>query len=374
MSVIDLNLKDFKRDSEFYGEISLILTVKSFNLQEIRKRYIRSRTNKSGKTGSVERRQPALGGVVEVTLRKGRVTSEDVLCKVKEPRGIHYKKGKLALATENIIHIIEQDGQHTHFTDPWFSYIHTVQFHPQNEDQLLLSSSGFDLIREYDFRSKKMTYEWLAWEHGFNIANDPETNQKVTLTRDPAEAAELEAKGRNVYLVKDPSKDHLPTAKRAAFINSVTYHPQDPNLFLATFFHEGKIYQINSDTDEATEVLSGLKNPHGGHITENNLIATSTAQGEVVVKNETNEVRYRFNDLPGKPEALGELEWIQNTLSNEGLFIAIDSNRTAFVIIDPAGKRFDMVPFDENWAVQDLISGTLNDNQKEIIKRLTSTI
>ncbi|MEX0843986.1 MAG: hypothetical protein WD022_01850 [Balneolaceae bacterium] len=367
-SVIDIST--FEQSSDFYGEIDLILTVKSFDLRAIRKRYIESRKNKSGKTGSVERRKPALGGVVSVRLANGRTEKQEVLCKTPEPRGLDLNHGRFAIANEQAVFVIEESGKNLTIQDPWFSYIHTVQFHPANPDHILISSSGFDLIQEYDYRSKDLTFEWLAWEHGFNKAKDPETGKSVMLTRNLKEAKILEQEGIDHLLVQNPETDHLPTAKRAAFINSVTYHPQDPNTLLATFFHEGKVYQINKKTMKAEVVLSGLKNPHGGHFTGHQLIATSTGSGEIFIKKKGQLIRLSTKNLAGKPDYLIDMEWIQNSLSYNGFLVAIDSNRTSFLVIDPKNHRYDIIPYDDNWAVQDLVAGTLKSAQKSSLSAI----
>ena len=64
-----IDVSNYQRDSSFYGLIDLLLTVKSFDLQAIRKRYLESKKNK--RSGSTQRRKQALGGVVSLRLNKG---------------------------------------------------------------------------------------------------------------------------------------------------------------------------------------------------------------------------------------------------------------------------------------------------------------
>lgn len=369
-SIVDIST--FNKSSSFYGDINLVLTVKNFDLQAIRERYLKSKGNKSGKAGSVERREPSLGGIISLTIGDGKIHNEHIHRRTSEPRGIDLKHGLLGIATENEVHIIEHSGTSYSLRNPWFSYIHTVQFHPTEEQKILISSSGFDLIREYDFKAQNMTFEWLAWEHGFNSAKDPKSGKEVLLTRDSDLAKKYMGSGIDFYLVEDPEHDHLPTAKRAAFINSVTYNPNDPKKILATFFHDGAIYQINSSDSSSNQILDGLQNPHGGHISGEKLIATSTGSGEIFIRDNSALEKLSVVNLPGKPDELKELEWIQNTISLEqGYLIAIDSNRTSFIIIDPENKLYDMVPYNGNWAVQDLIEGQLSEDQKKSLNKLT---
>jgi hypothetical protein len=91
-----------------------------------------------------------------------------------------------------------------------------------------------------------------------------------------------------------------------------------------------------------------------------------------LTKTEAGIKRLSLQNLSGKPEELKNLEWVQNTLSLEqGYLIAIDSNRTSFVIIDPKNKLYDKVSYNSNWAVQDLISGELSSYQKEALSNIT---
>ena len=73
-----VDISKFKQDSSFYGSLNLVLTVKSFDLQAIRKRYIKSRSDKIGKTGSVERRRVSMGGIVSMSIDSGKIREEKV--------------------------------------------------------------------------------------------------------------------------------------------------------------------------------------------------------------------------------------------------------------------------------------------------------
>ncbi len=370
MNIKKINLADFKRDSSFYAPLDFMVTIKSFDLQAIRKRYIASRGNKSGKAGSVERRKPSKGGIAIIRLGSGKVEHKEIVARLFEPRGIHIDNQALAIAAENTIHIYEADGAYFRLTNPWFSYIHTVEFSPYSSDTVLISSSGFDLIQEYNYKTGELLFEWLAWEHGFNSANDPETNREVILTRSEKEAASLAAQQKKFTLISNPLTDHLPTAKRAAFINSVSYHPTNPDLLLTTFFHEGRVYEIDKSDNSASLALENLKNPHGGRKVEAGYMATSTGSGEVVIQKPEEQLRISFVDLPGKPDELEKHEWIQNSTSHNNLIISIDSNRTSFVIIDPAQKYYDLIPYNPDWAVQDLVMGHVTEVQKEKLASL----
>lgn len=364
------DISRYEKNSLFYGEFEAILTVKSFDLKAIRKRYIQSKSNVSGKSGSVERRKPSIGGLVQIKLKNGAITGEQILTKIKEPRGLDRTDSYFGFAAENAVFVIGEEGELFELRNAWFSYIHTVKFHPNIKNRLLISSSGFDLILEYNFKNDAQTFEWLAWENGFNKAIDPETGNPVYLTRSPVEYQELKNSAKHATLINNPAKDHLPTAKRAAFINSVTYDSPDTSKLLATFFHTGSVMRIDMNSGGTSKILQGLKNPHGGQRYNERIMATSTGTGEIFVRDGDYLIRYALHNLPGKPTKLKNMEWVQNTHSFGNYLIAIDSNRTSFVIIDPANKLYDQIPFNENWAVQDLTTGELNQAQIACIAEL----
>ncbi len=371
MDVEKIDVLQYNADNEFYPEIKLLVTIKSFDLQAIRERYLKNKNKKSNRTGSVNRRETAIGGIAEVSIKKGEITKLEMLTKLPEPRGVDSFENISAFSSENKVHILQGEKIKT-ITNPWFSYIHTVDINRKTKENLLISSSGFDCIFEYTIDDKQKTYEWFAWENGFDHGIDPETQEKVFLTRDENTAELYEQEGKKYMLIADPKNQVLPTAKRAAFINSVVYDPTDNTNIIGTFFHEGAVYQINRKTGSAYKALGGLKNPHGGMKLKNNhYMGTSTTSGEIVTGNLQGQKRYDFNNLPGKPDFLEDMEWVQNTKLHKNNFIAIDSNRNSFIILNPKKKLISRVKFNPNWAVQDLVISHLTENQKYIIKNLT---
>ncbi|MFH1320667.1 MAG: hypothetical protein ABII90_08445 [Bacteroidota bacterium] len=368
MKIKKVDIKSFQSNKYFYGSIQLLLTVKSFELQAIRRRYLASRKNVSGRVGSVERRQTGIGGIVKLIIKNGIVTEAEILNNLQEPRGIAFNFDKLAIAAEDKVYIIT-DKDMFELNNPWFSYIHSVDFSNDGK-KILISSSGFDSIFEYDLLTGKKTFEWFAWEHGFNKANDPESGEMVTLTRDREENEKLIKKGTKVKLITDPAKQYLPTAMRSAFINSVVYDNTGNNRFLATFFHEGAIYDIDSISGNAWCVLAGLKSPHGGRRFMKKYMATSTGSGEVVVGNSNDQLRYDFNHLPGKPTEMENLEWLQNSIIIDDIIVTIDSNRTSFIIFNPKERVYDTIAYDDSWAIQDMINAELSIKQEEKVRLL----
>ncbi len=365
-----VDISTFTRDDHYFPPLDLLLTVKSFDLQAIRQRYLASKKNVSGKAGSVERRKAGLGGIISLHIRDGQLREPKILAKIKEPRGIHVMGSALGIAAENTVYIMDNQGLQS-FTDPWFSYIHTLSFSPHDPAKILIASSGLDCIFELDRRTGHRSYAWFAWENGFDQANDPATNEPIWLTRDPDKYRQLKAAGKRANLIHDPENQVLPTAMRAAFINSVSYSP-DPGKILATFFHEGAVYEIDRSTGKASPVVTGLKTPHGGMVYGDGYLATSTGSGEVVFREGDLQTHYQFSNLPGKPGELGELEWLQNSFPVDDFIITIDSNRTAFILFNPQQKVYARIPYDPDWAIQDLIPASISDVQVKMLKEFVT--
>ncbi len=128
-----IDISQFRRDTSFYGELNLLLTVKSFDLQAIRKRYLSSKKN--NRAGSIERRKVALGGIVSVSLKNGQSSEESVLSNLKEPRGIDFYKGKLVISSENKVYVLT-DIIHIN-KNVWFSYINNLEFSRIKNENLL---------------------------------------------------------------------------------------------------------------------------------------------------------------------------------------------------------------------------------------------
>ncbi|MEN8224433.1 MAG: hypothetical protein ABFS05_03650 [Bacteroidota bacterium] len=360
------DLSTFNKSSDFYSPKAFLITVKSFDLQEIRTRYLKSRQSKSGRVGSVERRKAAQGGLVYVEIANGLITKHEILSFLTEPRGVDVSKDILAVSTENVVHVIGHDVVER-IDNPWFSYIHTVQFnHRSDPDRILVSSSGYDCIFEYELGSFNQSWEWFAWEHGFQKGFNPRTGKEIVLTRNAKEASMLRKEGMEYMFIKDPEKQVLPTAQRAAFINSVVYDARKAGYLLATFFHEGAVYSVNMKNGAHSKVLEGMKSPHGGRNFHDRYMATSTATGELYF---SDGEKITFKSLPGKPAALAELEWLQNSAPFDDCLITIDANRNSFVVIDPENKLYDMISFDPNWAIQD-IAELRDPETKELVKTI----
>jgi len=341
------DIAEFETDKSVFDRFELFIAVKSFDLQAIRKRYLASR--KRSITGSVERRQPAQGGLVKMIIENGKIIESAIIARLTEPRGIDFQNNISAVSSENKIFVFNQlSNKPVIIENDWLSYIHTVRFN-RDSSNILVSSSGLDSIFEFEIKTGKKLWEWFAWENGFNRGENPESGEKHILTRFPLEQALY--KNEKVILINDPKNQILPTALRAAFINSAEYVSSD-SIF-ATLFHHGLVIQISKKYVEYKIIFDQLSKPHGGMIFGKNQIVTDTGGGRVIIKNNKEIAEYHFHNLPGKPAEVSSLEWLQFSRTDANTIITIDSNRSELIFVDTKYQKRMHVPFNSNWALQE---------------------
>ena len=128
---------------------------------------------------------------------------------------------------------------------------------------------------------------------------------------------------------------------------------------------DGIKHQLLESTSDKV-IIDGMKSPHGGRNYRKEYMATSAASGELFF---SKGEKISFTALRGKPDELADLEWLQNAAPFDDCIIAIDANRNSFILIDPDKKHYDMIPFDPNWAVQD-IAEVGDDTTKQLVQEL----
>jgi len=219
MTAPDLDVSKFEPGAQ--GDASgWHLIVKSLDQVERRAGLIEAKQR--GRIGRIEERPVATGLWV-----RGR----SKIAEFREPRGLaRVGDGRFLLAEVGSVLLVDSEARILQrFSHPFFAFLHSVSFDPAN-NRFLVVSSGYDCLIEMDLGGR-VTWEWFAWEHGFNPSLDG-----VYLCRDAAVAQKYGAEGKPVALV-DPGKlgaHGLMTSQRSNHPNSACYHPWRADRVLAT--------------------------------------------------------------------------------------------------------------------------------------------
>lgn len=350
--VIDVSNFD-EGDTSFPGPVHLI--VKSQDQIERRARLVASL--RQGKMGRMEHRDIATGLWVQCNLQGNGTVNREAsrTFEFREPRGLApLGNGQFLLSDVNRVLLVNSDATILQvYTHPFFAFLHSVSFDKESQCFLVVSS-GYDCLIEMDLGGN-VCWEWCAWEHGFNP-----TLEGIYLCRSGEEAARLEADGKEAFFV-DPMRYQeygLMTSQRSNHPNSGCHHPSDSNLVLATLGHSGEVVEIDKRTGSWKPVVSGLKTmPHGIQPFGDGWMVTNTLMGEFWLLDGNFEVTDRIvtRNLPGKPEELGENEWLQAAYPvADGCFIGLDANR-GLIHIDTGARRYRVFRVDDSWCVHHLV-------------------
>jgi hypothetical protein len=287
-----------------------------------------------------------------------------------EPYGVDASQNKMALATAKSVQLIDMDTGEARFChNPWLNQGHTVEFSPDGE-KLLVGSSGFDAVFEFDTKSGEVVWQWFAWDHGFD-----RSKLGHHVVRSAARFQALSAMGHEALLVEDPEKYPfgIPTRQKPAHLNSACYDSH--GRVLVTFFHQGAAYVIDRNTGEAKEVISGLSNPHklsrrkrGGYF------ISDTKRGKLIFLDEKYRPEYEVTlaGTPGIARSPQLSEFLQNTTElREDLFACVDIHRSCLWLIDVKNCRYRGIKFPPEWSVHYVASVARDLDQR--IGKLAST-
>jgi hypothetical protein len=272
-----------------------------------------------------------------------------------EPYGVDASRNKMALATAKSVQLINMDnGESRLCHNPWLNQGHTVEFSPDGK-KLLVGSSGFDAVFEFDTESGEVVWQWFAWDHGFD-----RSKLGHYVVRSPARCTTLAAMGHEVVLVEDPAAYEfgIPTRQKPAHLNSASYDSH--GRILVTLFHQGAGYVIDRNTGETKEVISGLSNPHklsrrkrGGYF------ISDTKGGKLILLDEKYRPQYEvaLAGTPGVARSPQLSEFLQNTTElRDDLFACVDIHRSSLWLIDVKRRRYRGIKFPAEWSVHDVAS------------------
>ena len=104
-------------------------------------------------------------------------------------------ENKMGLAGANYVWLIDMEsGEVRSYRDAWLSQSHTVQFSADGK-RLLVVSSRFDAVIEFDTESGEVVWQWFAWDHGYD-----RSNLGHYVVRSPDKSEVLKAMGHEVLL------------------------------------------------------------------------------------------------------------------------------------------------------------------------------
>ena len=346
-----LRLCDFETDPALGNHLDLVFTVKH-QQQRALNRIMRGRLQDGHSMKSLGGRTPRPyrdGLLVQHALRNGIVQQ----MQLKEPFGLDQSGLRLAVAAGDEVRIYDASTQQAHvYRNPWFAQLHSVYFSADGT-RLLVVSTGFDTVLEFDIAHETFTLAWNAWDHGYDVS------PSGTRVRRGYAASANGAAG--CVVVDDPREWNgfgLPTGLTAAHLNNARYRSDDS--FLVTLFHHGRAALVSRADGAPREVLGGLLNPHGFEPGwRGEYVVTDTRRGQVIFFDERFDVKsVLVIDACEPAESRAGLgEWLQNVLHlDRGLYGAIDIHRSCIWLFEPGTRRRRRVDVSPDWAVQNVIA------------------
>jgi hypothetical protein len=348
-----VELASFRKVDDLAAGLDFFVVVKSQDQQERRQRMLKSLS--TGRLGRIAKRPVAEGLLLRGSFCVGAFRPA-VVRPCREPRHIAPLPSGGYLLTEmnRLLHVDEDGAILRAYTNPYFSYLHSVKLN-SNATTALLASSGYDSLMELDLKTGDIVWHWLAWEHGFN----PD-EEGVWLAATPAAQTAYEAEGKTSLVVHPDTygEQGLLVARRSAHPNCAIFEDARNEWILCSIGAYGRVYRISKATGAATEVIDWLSSmPHGLSHHHGQWIVTNTTRGEFWILNEdfTPRTCIDFASLPGKVEGTGEAEWLQQVAPiSKSRFIAVDSNRAIFCF-DLEEEAYTPYRIDPDYCVQDVL-------------------
>jgi len=350
----------YEQDASLARDENVIVTVKT-TLQRYKnhRQEEQQQRPRSDVFGRERARHYVYGLVAAFPLSHDRIdwslTLSDWAFSALEPYVVDVFGDTMALSGGNYLGLINLNtGEETPCRHPWLSQAHSVQFSADGK-RVLAASTGFDVVLEFHTKSGKVSWEWFAWDHGFD-----RSMLGHYVVRDHERKDALDAIGKKVMLVDDPAMFEFGIATRLipAHLNSARYDKD--GRILVSMFHQGTGLIIDRVTGEVNEIVSGLVNPHklagrrrGGYF------ISDTRRGHLVLLDESYR-RVKTIALPGLPglERSPILsEFLQNTTElKEDLFACVDIHRNSIWLVDVKRRKYRGIKFPKEWSVHDIAS------------------
>jgi hypothetical protein len=230
----------------------------------------------------------------------------------------------------------------------WFAQIHAIDI-SSDERRLLVTSSGFDGLLEFDVESQQRRWEWFAFDH-----MNYESTTSYCVTGSEADAIRRKRSGHSAVVVDEPRKwggYGLPTRYRL-HLNDARY--SDPDRILITMAHLGACFTINRSSASAVPLLTGLQAPHGlVNLPGGGLCVADTRRGRILILGEGGAVKRAiyFQGLPGLTDRRRDgFEWIQNVASMAPN-VLFDGGRDCIWLIDIVRRTYRGIKTPSDWRI-----------------------
>ncbi|NGZ29468.1 MAG: hypothetical protein G8345_21590, partial [Magnetococcales bacterium] len=297
----------------------------------------------------------------------------------EEARGLSRRGEVTMVAMANELRLL--DSQNGRVLESWqdklFRNLHSVEFHPQDSQRVLLANSGFDQILEYHLTDRKVVWQWQAWENGYHhnpyglgLLHSqqalPEGEHNRLLSREEAMEAirrEDPIPGEENWWVRvnfDGVEHPLGLEKwlKGAEPNWAGYDPHGHGI-LATFFVASQAVCLDPATGQVKVIKKAFGRPHGLVPWQDGYVISATRRGHATLLDHDFRTRccYQFTTMP-LPATYAESdgEWLQftNPIGN-GLLATVDSRRATVFVWDPQAAIYERYPFNRDWEVHSVM-------------------
>lgn len=367
-------LVTFRQDDQLGRDLRIIATVKNCFQVDKNVRQEAQRARQNPEIHGREKVRPFYYGLVAAYALKHDKFTWDLADAAwsfssLEPYCIDVFDNLMALCGGNYVEIVDMSkGTKRSLAHPWLRQAHSVQFSKDGR-RLLVSSSGFDAVFEFDVASGTTCWEWFAWDNGLDQSR---LGEYYVRTRERAD--ELTAQGHKVVLVDDPSQHALgiPTRFCPVHINGAFYDREE-NV-LVTLFQQGAAIGVDKATGKTTDIASGLVNPHKLHPrSQGGYYVADTRRGELLLLDDGYQVERRISlrTAPGEVRSPTLTEFLQSVSElQDGLFACVDIHRSTLWLVDVNARRYRGVRFPREWSVHDIALDTCAPAMKDLVGKI----
>ena len=367
-----IDISKFEINNILCNTVDVCLILKGFNQDKITNKIIQRNGNRSFGLSYLDNpveRKYSSGLVFKLKLNQDSIDYKDIeKSKSKltciEPFDISLTNNLIAIASGNSI-LLTDDNLNVlkNISNSWTSFLHSVQFN-NDQDKILITSAGFDLVQEIDIQSGETIWEWNSWDAGFSRSH---LDNKI-ITRDINKLEYLHTifNDADIIAIRDIEKypkEGIPTQISPTRINGAYY---DNENILISFYHREELLSINKDY-QFTFINLFLLHPHffKPFTFENkkHYFVTDSGRGRVLMLDQFFNVIsvYNFATIESNIDIKVKFgEWLQTSnatvINSEIHFFVSDALRSGIHIINISTKQRRFIKIPNNWTLQAVVN------------------